>query len=47
MARALDCLTDGPEWKPAFVFRTGYARHTVPHSPRRPIESVMTKRRTV
>lgn len=29
-------------WEPTFVFRLGYAECEAPHSPRRPLENVIT-----
>ena len=41
-ASALASLSRDKRWEPTFVFRLGYAERDAPHSPRRPLEDVVT-----
>lgn len=43
MAEALARITGNAEWLPTFVFRAGYPEGPAPHSPRRPVESVLAQ----
>ena len=41
-ASGLAALLGDTRWEPTFVFRLGYAEREAPHSPRRPLEDVLT-----